>query len=110
MMTIRVPLTALAIVVATGFAPGAAAQSWPTKPVKLIAVFPAGGSVDQVALATRIHEELAKAVKTPAVAEKLSAQGIDVSAAPPAELDAFVRKEVARWAKVVKDNNIKSGD
>ena len=62
------------------------------------------------ALATRIYEELAKAVRTPAVAEKLSAQGIDISASPPAELDAFVRKEIVRWAKVIKDNNIKSGD
>ena len=32
------------------------------------------------ALAKRIYEELAKAAKTPAVAEKLSAQGIDVTA------------------------------
>ena len=30
-------------------APAAIAQSWPAKPVKLIAVFPPGGSVDQVA-------------------------------------------------------------
>jgi tripartite-type tricarboxylate transporter receptor subunit TctC len=62
------------------------------------------------ALAKRIYDELAKAVRTPAVAEKLSGQGIDVSAAPPAELDAFVRKEITRWAKVIKDNGIKSGD
>jgi len=62
------------------------------------------------ALVTRIYAELAKAVKTPAVAEKLSAQGMDVTGAPPAELDAFERKEIARWAKVIKDNNIKSGD
>ena len=62
------------------------------------------------ALARRIHEELAKAVGTPSVREKLSAQGIEVLGAPPAELDAFVRKEVPRWAKVIKDNNIKSGD
>jgi tripartite-type tricarboxylate transporter receptor subunit TctC len=62
------------------------------------------------ALAKRVYDELAKAAKTPAVAERLSAQGIDVSAAPPAELDAFVRREITRWAKVVKDNNIKSGD
>jgi tripartite-type tricarboxylate transporter receptor subunit TctC len=62
------------------------------------------------ALAKRIHEELAKAVNTPSVREKLSAQGIDVLGAPPAELDAFVRKEVPRWAKVIRDNNIKSGD
>jgi tripartite-type tricarboxylate transporter receptor subunit TctC len=62
------------------------------------------------ALARRIHEELAKAVSTPSVREKLSAQGIEVLGAPPAELDGFVRKEVPRWAKVIKDNNIKSGD
>ena len=62
------------------------------------------------ALAKRIYDELAKAVNTPAVREKLTAQGIDVSGAPGEQLDAFVRKEMVRWAKVVKDNNIKSGD
>lgn len=62
------------------------------------------------AVAKRIYDELAKAVHTPAVSEKLSAQGIDVSGAPGNELDTFVRKEITRWAKVIKDNNIKSGD
>ena len=62
------------------------------------------------ALAKRIYEELAKAVKTPAVLEKLTAQGIEVTGAPPEQLDAFVRREIPRWAKVIKDNNIKSGD
>jgi tripartite-type tricarboxylate transporter receptor subunit TctC len=62
------------------------------------------------ALAQRIHEELAKAVKAPAVREKLVAQGIDVQGGDPATLDAFVRKEMPRWAKVIKDNNIKTGD
>jgi tripartite-type tricarboxylate transporter receptor subunit TctC len=62
------------------------------------------------ALAKRIFDELAKAINTPAVKEKLQGQGIDVSGAPGAELDAFVRREITRWAKVIKDNNIKSGD
>ena len=62
------------------------------------------------ALIKAIYEELAKAVKTPAVAEKLSAQGMEVLGAPPADLDDLVRKEMTRWTKVVKDNNIKSGD
>jgi len=62
------------------------------------------------ALAKRIYDELAKAINTPAVKEKLQGQGIDVSGAPGSELDAFVRKEIARWAKVIKDNKIKSGD
>ena len=62
------------------------------------------------ALAKRVADELAKAAKSPAVIEKLSAQGMEVSGAAPAELDALVRKEIPRWAKVIKDNNIKSGD
>jgi tripartite-type tricarboxylate transporter receptor subunit TctC len=62
------------------------------------------------ALARRIYDELAKAVSTPAVKDKLSGQGIDVAGAPGSELDVFVRKEIARWARVVKDNNIKAGD
>src|SRR5947207_6805415 len=62
------------------------------------------------ALIKSIYDELAKAVKAPAVMEKLSAQGMEVLGAPPAELDEFVRKEMPRWAKVIKDNNIKSGD
>jgi tripartite-type tricarboxylate transporter receptor subunit TctC len=62
------------------------------------------------ALAKRIYDELAKAINAPAVKEKLQGQGIDVSGAPGSELDGFVRKEITRWAKVIKDNNIKSGD
>ena len=62
------------------------------------------------ALAKRVADELAKAAKSPAVVEKLAAQGMEVSAGSPAELDTFVRKEMPRWAKVIKDNNIKSGD
>jgi tripartite-type tricarboxylate transporter receptor subunit TctC len=62
------------------------------------------------ALAKRVAEELAKAARSPAVVEKLSAQGMEVTAGTPGELDAFVRKEIPRWAKVIKDNGIKSGD
>jgi tripartite-type tricarboxylate transporter receptor subunit TctC len=62
------------------------------------------------ALAKRIAEELAKAARSPAVVEKLSAQGMEVTAGTPGELDAFVRNEIPRWAKVIKDNGIKSGD
>src|SRR5207237_8625412 len=48
MKTIRIALSVLAVTLAIGLVPGAAAQTWPAKPVKLIAVFPPGGSVDQV--------------------------------------------------------------
>src|SRR5256885_10480570 len=45
----RVVFAALVLSCAAVFAPVAAAQQWPSKTVKLIAVFPPGGSVDQVA-------------------------------------------------------------
>jgi len=82
-------------------APGFEAYTW-------WAVF--GPANMPAALAKRIHEELARALKVPEVNEKLTAQGMQVAGAPPEELDRFVRQEIARWAKVIKDNNIKSGD
>jgi tripartite-type tricarboxylate transporter receptor subunit TctC len=62
------------------------------------------------ALAKQIHDEFAKAIRSPGVMEKLSAQGIEVLGAPPGELDALLRREIPRWAKVIKDNGIKFGD
>jgi tripartite-type tricarboxylate transporter receptor subunit TctC len=62
------------------------------------------------ALVKRMNEELVKALKTPAVAERLSAQGIDLISSSPVQMDAFMRTEIERWAKVVKDNKIKAGD
>jgi tripartite-type tricarboxylate transporter receptor subunit TctC len=62
------------------------------------------------AIIKRMYEELAKALKTPAVAEKLTAQGMDIIGGDPAELDKFLKAEIDRWAKVVKDNKIKAGD
>src|SRR5438270_2037091 len=45
----RVALLALSLFVASAFTSTLAAQTWPSKPVKIVAVFPPGGSVDQVA-------------------------------------------------------------
>jgi tripartite-type tricarboxylate transporter receptor subunit TctC len=58
----------------------------------------------------RLNEELAKALKVPAIAEKLAAQGMEVLGSSPEEMDRFVKAEIERWAKVVKDNRIKAGD
>ena len=58
----------------------------------------------------RMHEEIAKALKVPAVAERLTGQGMVIRGGTPDELQSFLTAEIARWAKVVKDNNIKAGD
>jgi tripartite-type tricarboxylate transporter receptor subunit TctC len=58
----------------------------------------------------RMHDELAKALKDPAVSEKLTGQGMDIVGGEPQELDRFLRAEIARWAEVVKKANIRAGD
>jgi tripartite-type tricarboxylate transporter receptor subunit TctC len=58
----------------------------------------------------RMYDELSKALKSPAVMEKLSSQGMDVDGGGPEVLDKFLRAEIARWAEVVRKNNIRAGD
>jgi tripartite-type tricarboxylate transporter receptor subunit TctC len=58
----------------------------------------------------RMYEELSKALGKPDVAKRLSDQGIEIVGGGPQELDRFVRGEMAHWATVVKENNIKAGD
>lgn len=57
-----------------------------------------------------MHAQLAQALRNPAVAEKLTAQGMEIVGGAPEELDAFLRREIPRWAEVVKANGIRAGD
>ena len=69
MKTARVALLVLAFLAAAPFQSSAAAQTWPVKPVKIIAVFPPGGSVDQVAriLAQQLVRPREQAAHSPQV-------------------------------------------
>ena len=56
----------------------------------------------------RFHAELVNVFKQPDVRQQLSeTQGMDLVVSSPAELQNFVAAEVARWGKVVRDNNIR---
>lgn len=67
---------------------------------------PAGIPADIVA---RMNAEMAKALRLPAVQERLTQMGVQVTASSPDEFGKFVRGEVERWGKVVRENNIKAG-
>lgn len=68
---------------------------------------PAGTPAPVVA---RMNEELAKALKAPAVAERLTAQGLDIASSTPDAFERFLKRELERWQQVVRDNKIKAGE
>lgn len=57
---------------------------------------------------TKLNAAARKAVRTEEFAKKVEQEGLVISAGAPAELDAYVHAEEARWRKVVKDNNLKA--
>ena len=60
-------------------------------------------------IVARMHAEFAKALRNPAVNEKLTQQGVVLTMDGPDELAKFVANEVERWGKVVRDNKITAG-
>ena len=48
-----------------------------------------------------------KAVNDPEIRSMLVAQGITPGGMTPAELGAFQKAEVEKWARVIKEGNIK---
>jgi tripartite-type tricarboxylate transporter receptor subunit TctC len=55
----------------------------------------------------RVQRELAKALGTADVKDKLRAQGIDPVGSGPEELVAHQKTETAKWGKVIREQGIK---
>ena len=54
-------------------------------------------------IVSKLHAEIAKALKAPAVKERLANLGVEPGGDTPDATQAFVLAEIERWAKVVKD-------
>ena len=54
------------------------------------------------AVVERLNAEIVKALKSPDVRERLALQGAEPLGSTPQEYGAYVKKELARWAGVVK--------
>jgi len=65
---------------------------------------PAGTPADVIA---KLNAAAAKAARTAAFSKKVEQEGLVISAGAPAELDAYVRAEEARWRTIVRENAIK---
>ncbi|MBS0505773.1 MAG: tripartite tricarboxylate transporter substrate binding protein [Proteobacteria bacterium] len=60
------------------------------------------------AIVDRLHAEIMKIVATPEVQARLKSFGMIPSSMTPAELGAFQKAEVAKWAQVIKAAGIKA--
>lgn len=64
---------------------------------------PAGTPKEVVA---RLHAEIARALQSPDVREKLAQSGLEVVSSSPEQLAELVKTEIAKWAKLFKAANL----
>jgi tripartite-type tricarboxylate transporter receptor subunit TctC len=68
-------------------------------------VVPTGTSAEIIA---RLNTETNRALQNPDVRARLAAQGADSLGGTPAEYAAYIRSEMPRWAKAIKDSGAKA--
>jgi len=86
-------------VVESGFPPEMVAVQW------FGFVAPAG---TPDAVVRRFNGEVGKALESREVIDRLEKIGVVISSGPPEQFDALIRSEAQRWARVVKERNLKS--
>ncbi len=59
------------------------------------------------AVISKLANEIAAVMKTPAVRERFAADGVEAGGITPQELDALIRAEIPKWAAVVRQAGIK---
>ena len=59
------------------------------------------------AAVTAIHREISNILKLPDVKARLAMQAADPVGSSPEQFDVFIKSEIAKWAKVVKENGLK---
>jgi tripartite-type tricarboxylate transporter receptor subunit TctC len=66
--------------------------------------FPGGTSREIVA---RMNGEIQKALKSPEIRDFMSKEGADPVGSSPEELTAYFKKEVDKYARIIKARNIR---
>ena len=61
-------------------------------------------------IVTLLNGVIVKGLKNTALQEKLNALGAEAAGNSPAEFTSFLKAQTAKWAKVLRDANIKPTD
>lgn len=67
-------------------------------------VAPAGVPKDIIA---KLNKDIVTAMRSPDIGKRLSVEGAEVIASSPEEYDALIRRDIAKWAKVIAAAGIK---
>ena len=57
-------------------------------------------------IVARLAAETGKAMALPDVRDKLNAMGFQAKTDSPADFDAYLKSETAKWTKVARDANV----
>jgi len=57
----------------------------------------------------RLHREITRILRTPEVSEKLLGVNFEMVASTPEQFEAWIRKEIPLWAKVIRQTGAKAG-
>lgn len=66
---------------------------------------PAGVSKD---VTGRLHTEITKVLALPEIKSKFADQGADVASNTPEQFAAYIKSEIAKWGKLIKELGVKS--
>jgi len=59
---------------------------------------------------TKVYQQAAKIAMEPEMKAKLAQLGLDATSDPPEAVAKIIKADIAKWAKVIKDANIKAAD
>ena len=81
--------------VAESAVPGYEAVNW-------YGVFAPAGTPKEIV--ARLHDDIARVLHQPDVQKRFASEGGEIIANTPEQFDAFIRREIPKWTKVIKDS------
>ena len=55
-------------------------------------------------IVARLNSEIVRILNTPDIRERFHEQGFTIYSSTPQEFDAFIKAEIRKWAKVVRES------